>query len=31
MLRLDSLQVNVCPEHVGELRANGFLGFVLDE
>jgi hypothetical protein len=30
-LLLDSLQVNVCPDHLAELRANGFLGFVLED
>ncbi len=29
MIRLDSLHVNVCPDHVDQLRSEGFLGFVL--
>lgn len=31
MVRLDSLQINVCPDHEPQLRAEGFLGFVLEE
>jgi len=29
MVRLDNLQVNVCPDHFEQLRTDGFLGFVL--
>lgn len=31
LIRLDSLQVNVCPDHVEQLRTEGFLGFVLPD
>lgn len=30
-IRLESLQVNVCPDHVEQLRSEGFLGFVLPD
>ena len=31
LIRIDSLQVNICPDHVEQLCSEGFLGFVLPE
>ncbi len=31
LVRLESLQVNVCPDHFEQLRSEGFLGFVLPD